>query len=262
MYTYIYPTTSRNRGSLGFDYLQPPEEKKEEDQQQQNLQQILDMIEDMKSQGGGESYSGESSGVGSGSGGMVGAGYSGGAPAGGLGAYSGGLAGMGSGGSGLGASSGGFAGAGGGGSVGAGAGGSFGGAGGGGGAGGAGGMGGAGIFAIVAAVIAGQYYTTTRTDTKFEGHETGNVFSGDFSTEPWFAYAHDKWDWEPTAGEKWDAAVHNDDWGLAAKRTPAMGNYWANPIGQWQYDSINEEVSGDVADVLDPVSYYVNKLGD
>lgn len=45
--------------------------------------------------------------------------------------------------------------------------------------------------------------------------------------------AHDKMGLEPTAGEKFDAAVKNDDWGNAFRRSFEMSDYRADPASSW-----------------------------
>ena len=95
------------------------------------------------------------------------------------------------------------------------------------------GMGGMGLAGIIAAAIVVQHGLSDATDTEFEGVKTDDAFAGHFGTEPWFAYAHDKLGLDPTAGEKFDAAVANRDWKKAAKRFPAMVDYWTNPPAKW-----------------------------
>jgi len=98
---------------------------------------------------------------------------------------------------------------------------------------GSGGLGAAGIGGIVLAAIAAQHGLSQDTDTTFEGVKSGDAFSGQFGTEPWLAWAHDKLGLSPTAGERFDAAVKNDDWGEAFKRSFEMSDYWADPGSTW-----------------------------
>lgn len=102
--------------------------------------------------------------------------------------------------------------------------------------GGAGGGMGLATMGYIAAAILGQHLASKATDTEFEGQETGDAFSGSFGTEPWLALLHDKLGLSPTAGERFDAAVKNKDYGTAAKRLPAAADYWADPIRTWLGD--------------------------
>ena len=97
-----------------------------------------------------------------------------------------------------------------------------------------GGMSGLGMAGIIAAAIAAQHAMSKDTETEVEGVKTKDAFSGHFATEPWLAYLHDIYGMDPTAGEYFDAAVKNKDYGLAMKRAPAMLDYWANPLDTWQ----------------------------
>lgn len=97
----------------------------------------------------------------------------------------------------------------------------------------AGGLGAAGIGAIVAAAIAAQHGLSEDTNTEFEGVETADAFEGQFGTEPWMGWMHDKLDLSPTAGEKFDAAVKNEDWKTAFERSFEMSDYWADPGSSW-----------------------------
>ncbi|OGW44446.1 MAG: hypothetical protein A2Y66_01765 [Nitrospirae bacterium RBG_13_41_22] len=129
-----------------------------------------------------------------------------------------------------------------------------------GGGGSGGGMGAMGIGAVIAAAIAAQHVMSHNTDTEFEGQKTKDAFSGNFGTEPWFAFAADKLNWEPTEGEKFDAAIKNDDWSLAAKRFPSMMNYWANPAQQWLTKPAREYIGKDIDMAIDPASYVTRKI--
>lgn len=127
---------------------------------------------------------------------------------------------------------------------------------------GAGGLGAGGIMAIIAAAIAAQAAASHNTDTVFEGQKTNDAFSGNFGTEPWFAFLADKMGWEPTAGEKFDAAVNNEDWSLAAKRFPAMTNYWRDPAQSWLTTGAREYLGNDIDMLIDPASYITRKIED
>ena len=131
----------------------------------------------------------------------------------------------------------------------------------GGGAGG-GGLGAAGIGGIVAAAILGQHLMSKETDTTFEGQQTGDIFSGNFTTEPWLAFLSDKFDLGVTPGEKFDAAIKNRDWGTALKRTPSTALQWADPFGELLSSIARKQFGSDVGNVLDPGRFLVNKLED
>jgi len=129
------------------------------------------------------------------------------------------------------------------------------------GAGGSGGLGAWGTGGVIAAAIAAQHAMSKNTDTEFEGQKTRDAFSGHMMTEPWQGFAHDVLGFGPTPGEKFDASVANEDWGLAARRLPEAANYWADPIGQTARDVAKEYVDEDVMNVFDPVSWFFNLLG-
>lgn len=154
-----------------------------------------------------------------------------------------------------------------------------------GGAGGASGGSSAGVGAgaatagYVIAAILGQMAATHNTDTEFEGQKTGNFFSfsddpsemnpDDMSgnwrprvfTEPWLAWAHSELGWEPTAGEKMDAAVQNEDWDTALKRLPAAADYWADPIRSWLGHSTWKNIAGDeIAWLIDPIGGLLDSI--
>lgn len=96
-----------------------------------------------------------------------------------------------------------------------------------------GGLGAWGTGGIVAAAIAAQHMMTRDNDREVDGVKTGDAFSGQFGTEPWFAWAGNKMGNAPTAGEKFDAAVKNDDWNKAGGSFNEMTSYWANPTSSW-----------------------------
>lgn len=123
-----------------------------------------------------------------------------------------------------------------------------------------GGMGAMGIGAIIAAAIAAQHYMSNKTDTEFEGQKTNDAFSGNFGTEPWFAFVSDKLGMEPTAGEKFDAAINNEDWGKAARRLPDMTSYWADPARAVGTSFIRKYVGDTAADVIDPAGWLTRKI--
>lgn len=141
--------------------------------------------------------------------------------------------------------------------------------------------GGAAVAAYVVAAIIGQMMATSATDTEFEGQETGNFFSfsedpnemntrdmeGNWRprvfTEPWLAWGHDQLGWEPTQGEKMDAAVQNEDWGTALKRLPAAADYWADPIRNWIGFDTWKNIAGDeLAWLIDPIGGALQSIED
>ena len=155
---------------------------------------------------------------------------------------------------------------------------------------GGGSTGGAATAGYVLAAILGQMAATSDTDTTFEGQPTGNFFSfgedpssmtdigsGNWQprvfTEPWLAWGHDKLGWDPTIGEKMDAAIYNNDWSTALKRLPAAADYWADPIRSWlgtdTWKNIGDSVFGDnsgVGEVLgflaDPIQGILQQIED
>jgi hypothetical protein len=125
-----------------------------------------------------------------------------------------------------------------------------------------------GTAAWVIAAIIGQNEATKATDTEFEGEKTGNVFTSDFMTEPWQGYLYQQLGWEPTAGEKFDAATSKifrgdgdqDAWNDAGRRSLAAINYWMHPASQFQYDLAKNELGEDWAQYLFPAEYIMNDL--
>lgn len=129
------------------------------------------------------------------------------------------------------------------------------------GAGAAGGMG-AGMAGLIAAIIAGQHYLSSGTNRVTEGVKTDDAFSGNFMTEPWAAYAMEKLGVdEPLAGEYFDAAMENKDYGLAAKRLPAALHYWSNPFGSLIGHVAKDKLGGVAGAIADPFGWILGKLG-
>lgn len=140
----------------------------------------------------------------------------------------------------------------------------------------AGGMGG-GTAAAIAAVIAAQMLATKFTDrragdkpqhttSRAEGHRTGNVFSMDFFTEPWQAYAYQTLGVDTlTPGEKTDAAVdrfRNDEGGLmdVAKTAPGTAAQWFDPTGSVIYDLMDDKF-GTVGKIASKAVFPLQWLG-
>lgn len=128
----------------------------------------------------------------------------------------------------------------------------------------------AGTLGYIAAAIAGQEAATRATDRTIEGQPTGNWFStadGNWrpavATEPWLAWLHSKWGWEPTAGERFDAAARNADWSNALKRLPAAADYYADPIRNWLgYETFSNLWGPTAGWMADPVGGLVRKIED
>jgi len=121
------------------------------------------------------------------------------------------------------------------------------------------GLSGMGIGAIIAAAIAAQHGLSNATDTVYEGQKTDDAFSGNFGTEPWLAWAHDKLGMGPTMGEKFDAAINNKDYGKAFSRSFGMADYWSDPARTWGYDIAKKSLGDNVAAFLSPLNYMFEK---
>ena len=115
--------------------------------------------------------------------------------------------------------------------------------------------------AVVAAAIAGQAAASKNTNTVFEGQRTNDAFSGNFGTDPWLGYLSEKMGWEPSAGEKYDAAVNNKDWDKAFKRQFSMADYWADPIRAWLTTPAREYIGSDIDALINPTGYLFRKIG-
>lgn len=132
------------------------------------------------------------------------------------------------------------------------------------------GLGAVGNTAAVLAIIAGQKRLSDLTKTKFEGQKTGDFFTFDdqgrwsprFGNEPWHGFMNQQWGLGPSAGEKFDAAVANNDWGLAAKRLPSTVQQWINPVGDFGYDAIEGKWGPEIAGALDPITYGFDKVAE
>jgi hypothetical protein len=123
------------------------------------------------------------------------------------------------------------------------------------------GMGGGGIAGIIAAAIIAQHMMSRGTNTEFEGQKTDDAFAGNYGTEPWLAFLHDKLGWGPTGGEKFDAAVQNKDWGKALQRSPAMLDYWADPPANWAYGGMKNVLGSKAATAIDPLRGLLDWIG-
>lgn len=125
----------------------------------------------------------------------------------------------------------------------------------------------------------GQTMLANDTDTMYEGQPTGSIFSTNksgnwrprFGNDPWKGWINDKLGFKPTAGEKWDAAVYNNDWKTALQRTPAAISQWLDPIGDLGSDVITgltdklggpSWVSDTINAVTNPINFVSDKISD
>jgi hypothetical protein len=125
------------------------------------------------------------------------------------------------------------------------------------------GIGGYASYAVpVLAAIAGQHLLSGSTDRRtmngkassFEGHRTGDVFSGDMFTEPWMAFGEQKLGIkDPTAGEKTDAALNDLREGKGSvsellSTAPETAFQWFDPFGNF-FDDILTDKFGTVGKI-------------
>lgn len=114
------------------------------------------------------------------------------------------------------------------------------------------GGGGANAGLIGAAIIAQMKMAEANYNKKapFEGQRSGGVLHDwkNFATEPWLANITN----DATAGEKFSAALKNDDYGTALKRSAPAGQHWTNPIGSGLYEKAKEKWGKKTAGVLFP----------
>lgn len=123
--------------------------------------------------------------------------------------------------------------------------------------------GGYGGFANVAAVIALQHALSNQTGKRreFEGVQTDDIFSTDlqgahFGTEPWAAYAFDKFGFDtPTSGEKFDAAWENKDYGMAMRRLPAAASHYLDPSSALSYDLLQDKRFGKAGPIIAKIAF-------
>jgi len=132
----------------------------------------------------------------------------------------------------------------------------------------AGGLGGGGIAGIIAAAIAAQHGLSTQRSREINGRKPGDVFSGNFATEPWYSYVNEKIGLDPLPGEKFDAAIKNKDYGEALNQFPMVANYWADPLPYWlgtggEYvgTQIGGKTGGKIGStVLNPIDAILRKI--
>ena len=139
---------------------------------------------------------------------------------------------------------------------------------GGGGTGGQSGIGGGGFlgsmgpYAAIAAAIAAQQIMAQNTNTEFEGQRSGGITSGNFTTEPWLGFLSQEMGWGPTAGEKFDASVKNNDPWDMFRRAPAAFDYWADPARGFLGHAARNTMGKWPAMFLDPIGGLFSWLGD
>jgi hypothetical protein len=114
------------------------------------------------------------------------------------------------------------------------------------------------LAGYVAAAIAGQHMMSGATDRRTmeggesgtkagKGHRTGDVFSGDFFTEPWMAWGEQQLGIDtPTAGEKTDAAIDRLREGKGgfsdfASTIPGTAYQWFDPVGNFAGDFMGDK---------------------
>jgi len=119
-----------------------------------------------------------------------------------------------------------------------------------------------GYIAPILAAIQGQHMMSGATDrrtldgkaSKASGHRTGDVFSGDFFTEPWMAYGQQKLGVDtPTAGEKTDEAFNRirqgeGGWGDLLGSVPGTAYQWFDPFGSF-FQNVLTDKFGDAGKV-------------
>lgn len=107
-------------------------------------------------------------------------------------------------------------------------------------------------YAYILAAIMGQHLASSNTDrragkgwdvSKNSGHRTGDVFSGDFFTEPWQPWLYQQLGIDKlTPGERFDAAVDRGDVKGAIAAAPSTGAQWFNPVGSVAYDLAEDKL--------------------
>jgi hypothetical protein len=123
---------------------------------------------------------------------------------------------------------------------------------------------GLGSLGYITAAIMGQHLMSGATDRRTieggktgigEGHRTGDVFSGNFFTEPWMAFGEQKLGIDtPTAGEKTDAAIDRMREGKGgfsdfASTIPSTAYQWFDPVGNFGADIMSDKF-GDAGKAL------------
>jgi len=113
----------------------------------------------------------------------------------------------------------------------------------------------------ILAAIQGQHMMSSDTDRQFTpsgtstSHRTGDIFSGDFFTEPWMGYAADKLGMErATPGESTDASIDaiqdgESAWDNLLRGAPATAAQWFDPVGSFAFDWLGQK-GGKFGDIL------------
>ena len=131
-----------------------------------------------------------------------------------------------------------------------------------------------GTLGYILAAIAGQHMMSSDTDRQFSpsgaggsSHRTGDVFSGDFFTEPWMAYAYDKLGVEgATPGEETDSSINairdgESAWDNLLRSAPATAAQWFDPVGSFGY-GLMEDKLGTFGKWLGRAAFPVHWLAD
>jgi hypothetical protein len=114
---------------------------------------------------------------------------------------------------------------------------------------------GLGSLGYIAAAIMGQHLMSSNTDRQTDGHRTGDVFSGDFFTEPWMAWGEQQLGVDtPTAGEKTDASIDRMQDGKGGfsdfmSTVPGTAYQWFDPVGNFAGDIMGDKY-GDLGKAL------------
>jgi hypothetical protein len=113
-----------------------------------------------------------------------------------------------------------------------------------------------GYMAPVLAAIAGQHMMSGETDRRVgdngklseaSGHRTGDIFSGNFFTEPWMAWGEQQLGIDsPTAGEKTDASIDRMREGKGGfsdfmSTVPGTAYQWFDPVGNFAGDFMGDK---------------------
>lgn len=109
-------------------------------------------------------------------------------------------------------------------------------------------------LAYVLAAIMGQHELSNRTNRETpvsgvegKGHQTGDVFTGDFFTEPWQSWTYDQLGMKtPSPGEKTDASINairdgESGWDNLLRSAPGTAAQWFDPGGSVGFDILDEK---------------------
>lgn len=132
------------------------------------------------------------------------------------------------------------------------------------------------VTAIIAAATAAQLAASNNNDKVVEGIEMEGKdlinpwIDGDESKypavgqEPWLSWMTQFGDDKnyATSGDRFTAAVENEDWGKAVARGPAMLAHWADPGSSTLGELAGSYLGKDAKSVVNPVQWSLDKLGD